>query len=254
MKNNNLNLIFTLLGGILLLFIVAPILGLFLFTSKGSIINTINDEETIKSMGLTLWASMSATIIASFLAIPLAYLLARKSFWGRSFILSLINLPIVIPHTAAGIALLGVVSSNTTIGKFLKYLGLDFINNPKGIIIAMMFVSVPFLVNAAYEAFSNVPVKLEKAALTLGASVSKMFFTISLPLASKGIISGMIMMFARGMSEFGAVVIIAYYPTITPVLIYEKFTSLGLSYALPITTVFMIITLIVFIVLNIVQR
>jgi len=82
MKNNNLNLIFTLLGGILLLFIVAPILGLFLFTSKGSIINTINDEETIKSMGLTLWASMSATIIASFLAIPLAYLLARKSFWA----------------------------------------------------------------------------------------------------------------------------------------------------------------------------
>ncbi len=250
----SLNLVFAFLGGLILLFIIAPLVGLFLSSSPDSLISTINDEETVKSIGLTLWAAMAATVLSAFLAIPLSYLLARKNFWGHSLIMGIINLPIVIPHTAAGIALLGIVAGNSKSGKFLNQLGFDFIGNPEGIVLAMAFVSVPFLITAAKESFAAVPVKLEKAALTLGASPLRVFFTISLPLAWRGILSGLIMMFARGMSEFGAVVIIAYHPMITPILIYEKFGAFGLKYAQPVAAIFMIVTLIVFIILRIITN
>ncbi len=255
MRNfQGLNLVFAFLGGLMLLFIIAPVAGLFISSSSESMINTISDDETVRSIGLTLWAAMAATFLSAFFAVPLAYLLARKKFRGHSLIMGIINLPIVIPHTAAGIALLGIVAANSTSGKFFKYIGLDFVGNPAGILIAMAFVSVPFLIIAARDAFYNVPVKLEKAALTLGASPLRMFFTISLPLAWRGILSGLVMMFARGMSEFGAVVIIAYHPMITPVLIFEKFSSFGLEHSRPIAAVFMLVTLSVFVLLRIITN
>lgn len=125
-------------------------------------------------------------------------------------------------------------------------MGLSFVSNPAGIIIAMAFVSLPFLINAARDGFSAVPEKLEKAAYNLGASPMRVFFTISLPLAWRSIVSGLIMMFARGMSEFGAVVIVAYHPMTTPVLIYERFGSFGLSYAQPVAVIFISICLLFF--------
>jgi molybdate/tungstate transport system permease protein len=103
------------------------------------------------------------------------------------------------------------------------------------------------LINAARDGLENVPVRLEKAALSLGASPVKVFFTISLPMAKRSVISGLVMMFARGLSEFGAVVIIAYHPMITPILIFERFSSYGLQYARPVAVVFILITLFVFI-------
>jgi molybdate/tungstate transport system permease protein len=114
----------------------------------------------------------------------------------------------------------------------------------------MAFVSVPFLINAARDGFAAVPERLEKAALNLGASQSKVFFTISLPLAWRSITTGFIMMFARGMSEFGAVVIIAYHPMIAPVLIYERFSSYGLDYARPASVFFILVALMFFIALR----
>jgi molybdate/tungstate transport system permease protein len=111
----------------------------------------------------------------------------------------------------------------------------------------MAFVSIPYLINTARDGFAGVPERLEKAALTLGASPGRVFFTISLPLAWRNIISGLILMFARGMSEFGAVVIIAYHPMITPVLIYERFGAFGLKYARPVSVLFILISLALFI-------
>jgi molybdate/tungstate transport system permease protein len=116
----------------------------------------------------------------------------------------------------------------------------------------MAFVSIPFLINAARDGFENVPVKLEKTALNLGASPVRVFFTISLPLAWKNILSGLIMMFARGLSEFGAVVIVAYHPMITPVLIYERFGAFGLKYARPVSVVFIVVCLVFFVLLRMV--
>jgi molybdate/tungstate transport system permease protein len=126
------------------------------------------------------------------------------------------------------------------------------VGHPSGIALAMAFVSIPFLINAARDGFENVPVKLEKTALNLGASPVRVFFTISLPLAWKNILSGLIMMFARGLSEFGAVVIVAYHPMITPVLIYERFGAFGLKYARPVSVVFIVVCLVFFVLLRMV--
>ena len=109
---------------------------------------------------------------------------------------------------------------------------------------AMAFVSIPFLVNSARDGFLAVPVRLEKAALSLGASPLRVFLTISVPLAWRSILSGSILMWARGMSEFGAVLIIAYHPMITPVLIYERFGAFGLKYARPAAVLFIVVCLV----------
>ena len=166
----------------------------------------------------------------------------------------IIDLPVVIPHSAAGIALLGFVSRDSAVGKLGSLVGLNFVGHPAGIAVAMAFVSVPYLINSARDGFAGVPVRLEKAALTLGASTTRVFFTVSLPLAWRNIISGLILMFARGMSEFGAVIVVAYHPMITPVMIYERFGSFGLKYARPVSVLFIIITLGAFIALRLMAK
>jgi molybdate/tungstate transport system permease protein len=245
-----LHYLFLLLGALVLLFIIAPLAGMFLATSPESLFNTAREAEVRESIWLTMWTSMSATLIFALGAIPFAYLLARKSFPLKKLISGIIDIPVVIPHSAAGIALLGFVSRDSVLGQIGSSIGLNFVGNPAGIIVAMAFVSIPYLINAARDGFSGVPLRLEKAALTLGASPFRVFLTISLPLAWRNILSGLILMFARGMSEFGAVVIIAYHPMITPVLIYERFGAFGLKYARPVSVIFILITLAAFIILR----
>jgi len=244
----------TLASALVLLFIVAPLVGMFVSTSPSDLFSTAKDAEVQQSIKLTIWVSLAATVFFAITAIPLAYLLARKNFPLKSIVSGIIDLPIVIPHSAAGIAILGFVSRNSVIGKIGSAIGLDFVGHPAGIAVAMAFVSLPFLINAARDGFLSVPVRLEKAALTLGASPSRVFFTISLPLAWRNIVSGLILMFARGMSEFGAVVMVAYHPMITPILIYERFGAFGLRYALPVSVLFIMISLVAFIALRFLAR
>ncbi len=253
-RNWKINVLFIALGGFILLFIIAPILGVYLKTSFEDYSATLADEEVRRSIGLTLYASMAGTVLFGIGAIPLAYILARRKFPLKGIVNGIIDLPVIIPHSAAGIAILGVVSRNTLVGQAGESVGISFVGGVAGIVVAMAFVSIPFLINAAREGFSAVPERLEKAALNLGASPLKVFFTISLPLAKKHIITGLTMMWARGLSEFGAVVIIAYHPMITPVLIWERFTSYGLQYARPIAAVFMAVCLIIFIAMRLLTR
>ena len=253
-KNTGISLIFAFLGGLVLLFIVAPLLGLLVHSSPLEITETISDSEVIESIGITLWASMLATVIFAIFAIPLAYLLARRNFRGKQIILGIIDLPVVIPHSAAGIALLTVISQQGVIGKAGGLFGIEFPGHTAGIVLAMAFVSLPFLVNAARDGFAAVPERLEKAALNLGASPILVFFKISLPLAWRSIVSGLIMMFARGMSEFGAVVIVAYHPMITPVMIYERFGAFGLKYARPVALIFIAVCLVFFVLLRLISN
>ncbi len=249
-QNRGISLLFTFLGGLVLLFIIAPLASLLIHSSPAEITETLVDKEVGESIVLTLWSSMLATVIFAFFAIPLAYLLARKNFRGKKLIQGIIDLPIVIPHSAAGIALLTVISKQGFIGKTGSLIGLEFPGHISGIVLAMAFVSLPFLINAARDGFSAVPERLEKASLNLGASPIKTFFNISIPLAWRSIISGLIMMFARGMSEFGAVVIVAYHPMITPVMIFERFGAYGLKYARPVAIIFISVCLIFFILLR----
>ncbi len=238
--------ILLVLSSLILLFLLAPLLGLFFQTSATDFFDTAKDKEVQQSIWLTIWVAFAATFFFAIGAVPFSWLLARKSFPLKSVVQGLIDLPVVLPHTAAGIALLGFLSRDGILGKLASFVGITLVNSPSGIALAMAFVSLPFLINSARDGFAAVPERLEKAALNLGASRSRVFFTISLPLAWRSIVTGFVMMFARGMSEFGAVVIIAYHPMIAPVLIYDRFSSFGLSYARPAAVLFIIVALIVF--------
>jgi len=246
--------ILLVLSSLVLLFLIAPLLGLFIHTGVDEFFETAVDKEVQGSIWLTIWVSFSATFFFAIGAVPFAWLLARKTFPLKSVVQSIIDLPVVLPHTAAGIALLGFISRDGLLGKAASSIGLDLVNNPAGIALAMAFVSLPFLINSARDGFAAVPERLEKAALNLGANRSRVFFTISLPLAWRSIITGFVMMFARGMSEFGAVVIIAYHPMIAPVLIYDRFSSYGLSYARPAAVLFIIVALVIFTILRILSE
>ena len=254
MRFQPFQLFLVLLSGLVLLFIIGPLVGMFISTSPADVFETSKDPEVQRSIGLTLWVSMAATLVFALGGIPLAYLLARKEFPLKRLVLGIIDLPIVIPHSAAGIAVLGFVSRDSYLGQLGSLIGLDFVGAPAGIALAMAFVSIPFLVNSARDGFLAVPVRLEQAALNLGASPMRVFFTISLPLAWRNIVSGLILMFARGMSEFGAVVIVAYHPMITPVLIWERFGAFGLSYARPVAVIFIVVSLVFFILLRMLSR
>jgi molybdate/tungstate transport system permease protein len=232
-----------ILSSLVLLFIIAPLAGMFIHTGGTQFLETVKDKEVQQSIWLTLWVSFAATFIFAIGAIPFSWMLARKKFPAKNIIQGIIDLPIVLPHTAAGIALLGFISRDGLLGKIASSVGIDLVNHPSGIALAMAFVSLPFLINASRDGFAAVPERLEKAALNLGASHTRVFFTISLPLAWRSITTGFVMMFARGMSEFGAVVIIAYHPMIAPVLIYDRFSSYGLNYARPASVFFILIAL-----------
>jgi molybdate/tungstate transport system permease protein len=242
-----------ILSSLVLLFIIAPLIGMFIHTGGSQFLETVKDKEVQQSVWLTIWVSFAATLLFSIGAIPFAWSLARKKMPAKNLIQGIIDLPIVLPHTAAGIALLGFISRDGILGKTASLAGLNLVNHPAGIALAMAFVSLPFLINASRDGFAAVPERLEKAALNLGASYSKVFFTISLPLAWRSITTGFVMMFARGMSEFGAVVIIAYHPMTAPVLIYERFSSYGLNYARPVSVFFILIALLFLIGLRLVS-
>lgn len=249
---NYFELFVLLCSGLILLFIIAPVVGIFLDTTGEQFLETAKDTEVQNSIWLTLWISMAGTMFCAFFAIPLAYLLAKKDFPGKGLVSGIINIPVIIPHSAAGIAILGFISRDSIIGKAAGFCGLNLVGNPISIAIAMAFVSIPFLINAARDGFIAVPEKLEKAALNLGASPLRVFLTISLPLAFRSILSGFVMMWGRGLSEFGAVVVVAYHPMVTPVLIYERFTSFGLKYARPASAIFILVCLIIFILFRVV--
>ena len=180
-------LIFTVLGSCVILFVIAPLINMVLATSFTNLTEAAADRQVIQSIKLTLMAAFFATVVSALVGIPLAYLLARKKFFGRSILLAIIDLPIIIPHSAAGIALLTVIGRQSFLGRLL---GTGLTGTVAGISVAMAFVSLPFLVNAARQAFISVPVRLENIARTLGASPSYIFFTISLPLAWRAWASG----------------------------------------------------------------
>ncbi|MBL7225918.1 MAG: ABC transporter permease [Desulfobacteraceae bacterium] len=238
--------VFSGLSILLIILVAVPLLRMILSADPEVMRSTIADQEVMASIFLTLRSAFWATIACAILGIPLAYLLARWSFPGKSLVQGLVDIPVMIPHTAAGIALLMVYGRNFFLGKTLNEIGLDFVGTETGISLAMAYVSLPFLVNAAKDGFLAVDPKLERVARTLGASPWQAFFRVSLPLAWRPILSGGIMMWARGISEFGAVIILTYHPMTAPILIWERFQAYGLKYAQPVAVLLILLCLLIF--------
>lgn len=216
-------------------------------SDKEALIQSLLDTITIKSILLTIYSALIATTVGFILGVPLAYILAKQDFPLKSTVEALIDLPIVVPHSAAGIALLFVFGRNFLVGKWFDSIGVQFVDSVGGIVIAMLFVSVPFLINSAKEGFRKVDVRLEKAARTLGATPWQTFSKVTFPLAWRSIMAGNLMMWARGMSEFGAVIILTYHPMVAPILAYERFETYGLTQAIPVAAILVIICAFVFV-------
>jgi molybdate/tungstate transport system permease protein len=248
--SNKMNIVFSLLGLIILLFLAVPLVKTIVGSDPGILWQTLFDRQVIGAIWLTLYTALIATAFGCLLGVPLAYLLSRHNFRGKRLLEGLIDVPIVVPHTAAGIALLFVFGRNFFVGKVFGQLGVRFVDSIAGIVIAMLFVSVPFLIDSAKEGFNKIDVRLEKVARSLGATPWQTFIKITLPLAWQSIVAGNIMMWARGISEFGAVIVLAYFPMTAPTLIYQRFETLGLSYSQPIAALLIIICVIAFIILR----
>ncbi|HOP30902.1 MAG TPA: ABC transporter permease [Spirochaetota bacterium] len=239
-------------GILILAFIVLPLIQLMSAPSFEMMKETIKDKDVLKAIWLSIYTALSASLIAFIFGTPLAYLLARSDFRGKRLVESIIDLPIVIPHPVVGIAILGVVGKNHWFGQLINDLGIRLMGNPAGIITVLTFVGLPFYINAAKEGFENISPRLENVSRSLGASMSGTFFRVTFPLARRSMLTGVLMCTARAISEFGAVVVIAYHPMIAPVLLYERYESYGLKYSQPISVWLVCICLTLFLALRVV--
>jgi molybdate/tungstate transport system permease protein len=241
------------LGACLVLFIVGPLLRLLLLASPESLGEALRDPELRDSISLTVLTASIATLFAALFGVPLAYLLARRKFPGRGIVQGLIDLPVVIPHPVAGIALLLFLGRRSELGGALAELGLEFVSHVPGIVVAMLFVSAPILVSGAREAFRSVDPQLERVARTLGDSGWRAFRRVTLPLAGRGILAGSILAWARSVSEFGSIVILTYNPKVASIFIYDRFTAFGLHAAVPAAVILLLVALTVFVVVRLLQ-
>jgi molybdate/tungstate transport system permease protein len=241
------DLIFSLAGTLLIIFVLLPLLLTVFGTPIQDYQKTLTDPQVLSVIVVTFLAGLVATLMAFLFGLPLAYILERKKFFGKRIIQSIIDLPIVIPHTAAGIALLMVFGSHGIIGNLFAAMSIHFVDSFTGIVVAMFFVSSPFFINSCREAVHSVDKDLELTACIDGANAWQVFYQVTLPLAWRGVTSGAIMMWARGISEFGAVVILAYNPKIISTLLFERFEGYGFNAARPIAAILIIVVLFVFI-------
>ena len=239
--------VFSVLSLLIVLFVLVPLFKIVFLSNKTALWQALQDTTVLKSILLTLFAALITTVVGFLLGVPLAFILARHNFPLKGVLEGLIDLPIVVPHTAAGIALLFVFGRNYLLGKWFNSIGIQFVDSLAGIIIGMLFVSVPFLINSAKDGFRKVDVRLENVARTLGASPWQAFRRVTFPLARRSILTGTLMMWARGISEFGAVIILTYFPMVTSILIYQRFESYGLTQAIPVAALLVIICAIIFI-------
>ena len=200
-RATTLEIVFAVAGGVLLFFLVAPVATALFSNTPSSLWDTLRDREVLSSIRLTFGAALAAVVLGLLTGVPLAYLLARRSFPGRGLVQAVVSLPIVIPHTAAGIALLLVFGRRGFLGMPLGRLGLVFTDSVPGIVVAMSFVGLPFLVTAARDAFASIEEEYELAALADGASRWQAFSRVALPLAWPGVLSGALMLVAVLLSQ-----------------------------------------------------
>jgi molybdate/tungstate transport system permease protein len=240
-----------LAGGLAALALVLlPLIHLLTQDSPQTLWAVLGRQEVRQALTLSLTSSALATGLVAVWGIPLAYALARTDFRGRGLVESLIDLPILIPQSVVGIALLVILGPGSPLGQTLEQAGLGVSGRFAGIVIAQVFVASPFLIKTAMTAFEAVPAHLENVSRTLGAGPASTFWRISLPLASRGIFTGLILCWARAISEFGALLLFAANPQTAPVLAHNEFLQAGISEARPIAVVLLLVCLWIFILLQ----
>jgi molybdate/tungstate transport system permease protein len=238
------------LASLLLLYILAPIIALYIATPLGEYSKLTRDpliwREVTSALRVTLAASLIAVVFLAVLGVPLAYVLARGSFPGKSIIEAVVDIPLALPHTVAGIMLLEAYGSQSPMGELLERLGITIKDHLAGIVLVMMFVSAPLLVDTVKVGIQSIPGSLEEAAITLGVPRFRVFAGIILPLAWRSILAGAILAWARGLSEVGALLVVAYYPKTVNILILEYLSLYGLRLSAALAGLYAAITLAAF--------
>jgi len=215
-------------------FLAAPLVGLALNLSGTDLAHTYADPQTHAAVVTSLLTASATTVLVGVFGVPLAYLLARFHFPGRSLINVLVFLPLVLPPVSAGILLLVLYGPNGVVGQLFSPHGISLVDTDSGIVLAQSFVSAPFVIVAARSAFEAIDLEYEEAAASMGASLWQMFRYVALPMARGGIFAGLVLGWMRCLGEFGATVILAYHPYSIPVLNFVDFSSTGLRQALPL--------------------
>jgi molybdate transport system permease protein len=200
-----------ILPGIAFALFVAVPLGALVYRAAeaGNILDSLQKPIVREALRLSLITSVLTLAVAVAFGTPLAYLLARSSFPGKRVLDTLIDLPIVLPPVVAGVALLMAFGRRGVFGDDLRATGIDLAFTTKAVIIAQIFVSAPFYIRAAKAGFLSVDTTLEQMAYTLGASRMLTFFRVTLPLALPAVIGGVVLCWARALSEFGATMMFA---------------------------------------------
>jgi molybdate transport system permease protein len=186
---------------------VAVIVGRALL--DGSLISAVGDRVVLDALVLSLTSTAISLLITVLIGLPLAFVLARRRFLGKSILEAVIDLPIVLPPSVAGLALLLTLGREGLLGRPLDALGIELPFTTVAVILAQTFVSAPFFIRSARFGFASIDRHLEDAARVDGASEVQLFRTITIPLASSALAAGLVMSWARSLGEFGATIMFA---------------------------------------------
>jgi len=253
------------LGGSLLALFLLPLYALFTYAPPGAIGAAAHQPAVQAAIYLTLLASGIAVLTAVVLAIPLGYLLARRRFPGRSVVEAVVALPVAVPHLLVGLGLFFLLVPGTPLYRLTTAVGLPVYDTIWGVVLVMVFVSAPYTVLAADLSFRAVDPRVVETARALGAGPATAFLTVSLPVAARGIVAGLLLTWARAVSEIGGILILAYtvYPAgpyngpvtnTLSVLVYDLFQAGDLKEAAAVSCVFLLIAFGLFLAVRLGER
>ncbi|MCI4331571.1 MAG: ABC transporter permease [Thermoplasmata archaeon] len=254
-----------LLSASLLALFLVPLVALVTFVPPSAIAQVASDPAARASIAFTLYASGLALLISLFLGIPLGYLLARRSFPGHALVESAVALPVVVPHLIAGIALFLIFEPGTFASHLAARLGFSVLETIWGVVLVMVYVSAPYTVLASQLAFRAVDPPLVESARSLGAPASRVFWSVSLPLAARGIAAGGLLTWARSVSEIGGFLILAatVYPTTVysgpvtqplSIYIYSFYQVGNLNAAVAASSLFVLVSFVIFVAVRFAER
>jgi molybdate transport system permease protein len=195
--------------GLALAFLLLPMLALFLRISPAELLDALTSEVALDALWVSLKTGLIAHAFVLLVGTPAAYVLATKRFRGRGVLVTLVELPLVLPPAVAGIALLALFGRRGLLGETLDAFGIQIPLTQAAVVLAVVFVAAPFYIRQAIASFEGVDPALIDASRTLGASPARTFRRVALPLASSGLGAGSALAWARGTGEFGATIMFA---------------------------------------------
>jgi molybdate transport system permease protein len=212
-----------------LLFLILPIVAVFVDSSPRALIASLGQDGVLQALELSLVCSLAAITIIVLVGTPAAYLLARKRFPGRSLVITLVELPLVLPPAVAGIGLLAAVGPQGLLGGLVADTGLELVLTTAGVIVALTFVAAPFYLRQAQAGFEALEETWLDASRTLGAGEARTFLRVAIPGAGPSLLAGLALALGRALGEFGATLMFAgSFRGVTqtvPLAIYERFST-----------------------------